>query len=64
MTAAVLRLACAGLIVVQEESGKLSHYPILGYVVTVAMIITMIMMFVINKMVLNDNNSAKGAPVK
>ncbi|HRF77121.1 MAG TPA: MFS transporter [Chitinophagales bacterium] len=59
-----LAASLAGLIVVQEDSGKLSHYPILGYVVTVAMFITMIMMFVINKMVVSDNKLPNAIPAK
>ena len=49
-----LAASLAGLIVVEEDSGKLSHYPILGYVVTLAMVITLIMMFIINRMVNAD----------
>ena len=43
----------AGLIVVQEDSGYLDHYDWLGYVVVVAMIITVFMLSFINKMVTN-----------
>jgi len=42
----------AGLIVVQEDSGYLVHYDWLGYVVVVAMIITVFMLSFINKMVM------------
>ncbi|MBT1699654.1 MFS transporter [Fulvivirgaceae bacterium PWU4] len=42
----------AGLIVVQTPSQKLEHYDILGYVVTGAMIITMLMMYLIHKQVM------------
>ncbi len=42
----------AGLIVVQEDSGYLKHYDWLGYVVVIAMIITVFMMSFINKMVI------------
>jgi len=49
-----LAASLAGLIVVQEADGKLSHYPILGYVVTAAMVITMFMMYIINKMVTTE----------
>lgn len=41
----------AGLIVVQPDGGKLEHYPILGYVVVAAMIITIFMMYFVNKYV-------------
>lgn len=42
----------AGLIVVQTPSQKLENYDILGYVVTGAMIITIMMMYVIHKQVM------------
>jgi predicted MFS family arabinose efflux permease len=44
----------AGFIVVKQPDGTLEHYPILGYVVAFAMIITLVMMYVINKMVQAD----------
>lgn len=53
-----LAASLAGLIVVEEDSGKLSHYPILGYVVTLAMVITLIMMFIINRMVNADKKNS------
>ena len=43
--------AVAGLIVVQTSSGLIQHYDILGYVVIAAMVITIIMMRLVNKMV-------------
>ncbi len=43
--------AVAGLIVVQTSSGALEHYDILGYVVMTAMIITIIMMRLVNRMI-------------
>lgn len=43
--------AIAGMIVQQSESGQLLHYPILGYVVSLSMIVTLIMMFFIQKIV-------------
>lgn len=43
--------ALAGMIVVQTPAGKLEHYPTLGYVVVASMIITIVMMYVIDRMV-------------
>ncbi|MEI6409879.1 MAG: MFS transporter [Bacteroidota bacterium] len=43
--------AIAGMIVYQNESGFLEHYPILGYVVCGSMIITIFMIGMINKIV-------------
>jgi len=42
----------AGMIVYQTESGYLENYPILGYVVAGATLITIIMMYFINQMVM------------
>lgn len=41
----------AGIIVVQGESGQLLHYPLLGIVVTASILLTIVLMFFINKMV-------------
>ena len=41
--------AVAGMIVVKTESGYLENYPMLGIVVTVAMIITMAQLYKVNK---------------
>ena len=41
----------AGLIVYQTSTGKLMHYNTLGYIVVVASIITMTMMYFINKQI-------------
>lgn len=57
-----LAASLAGLIVVEEDSGKLSHYPILGYVVSFAMIITLVMMFIINRMVNADKKEQAAMP--
>jgi predicted MFS family arabinose efflux permease len=46
--------AIAGLIVVQTKGGALENYDILGYVVTVAMIITVIMLYSINQYVVKS----------
>jgi len=43
--------ALAGIIVVQTPSGMLQHYPTLGYVVVACMIVTIVMMYYINRMV-------------
>jgi MFS family permease len=43
--------ALAGLIVVQTASGKLEHYDWLGYVVVVAMGITLFLMYSVHKLV-------------
>jgi len=39
----------AGLIVVKSKSGVLQHYEQLGYVVIIAMIVALIMMYIVNK---------------
>jgi predicted MFS family arabinose efflux permease len=41
----------AGMIVYQEPSGKIEHYPTLGYVVGGSMIVAAILMFAVNKYV-------------
>ena len=43
--------ALAGVIVVQGEDGKLLRYPLLGLVVTASILITIALMYFINKMV-------------
>jgi predicted MFS family arabinose efflux permease len=43
--------AAAGLIVVQTPSGYLAHYDTLGYVVILSMLITLGMMYLLNKQV-------------
>ena len=48
---------CAGLIVVQKEGKALEHYDILGYVVVGTMIITVVLMYFINKMVVGKLKS-------
>ena len=50
--------ALAGQIVVQTASGKLEHYEILGYVVIVATLFTMAMMYVIHLQVAKKNVTA------
>ena len=46
-----LASALAGMIVVQSESGKLQNYDLLGYVVAFATLITMVMMYIIDRSV-------------
>ncbi|MEZ4960383.1 MAG: MFS transporter [Saprospiraceae bacterium] len=41
--------ALAGMIVFQNSTGFIEHYPILGYIVAGTMIITMFMMYIINQ---------------
>ena len=53
----------AGTIVYQTETGYLENYPILGYVVASATLITIIMMYFINKMVLHKLSVEKPVPV-
>jgi predicted MFS family arabinose efflux permease len=49
----------AGKIVVSTASGKLEHYDTLGYVVIVAMIITIVMMYAIHRYVEGQMSSVK-----
>ncbi|MFT6866532.1 MAG: putative MFS family arabinose efflux permease [Cyclobacteriaceae bacterium] len=49
--------AVAGMIVVQSASGELLHYNTLGHVVNVTIILTVILMFFINKMIFSDTNT-------
>jgi hypothetical protein len=41
----------AGLIVVQTPAGPLAHYNDLGYVVATAMVVTVVLMYKVNRMV-------------
>jgi len=50
---------CAGLIVVKTDSGKLENYPILGVVVLVALLVTVIQFFFINKYVQSKLHKAQ-----
>lgn len=49
-----LAASLAGIIVVQQDNGPLLHYPLLGYVVSIAMLITLMMMYRIHVIVKND----------
>lgn len=51
--------AAAGLIVVQTESGRLERYDILGYVVVGAMLITMVMIYGLNQLVIRKDSATK-----
>ena len=53
----------AGMIVYQTDSGHLENYPILGYVVAGATLITIIMMYFINQMVTHKLRTEAPAPV-
>jgi MFS family permease len=53
----------AGLIVVQTQSGKMSHYDLLGYVVITAMAITVALMYSIHKMVKEKDHAGPAASV-
>ncbi|AYV54064.1 MFS transporter [Leptospira kmetyi] len=48
---------CAGLIVVQTNTGRLSGYENLGYVVAIAILATIAMMYKVNAQVSNKNSS-------
>ncbi|MEQ8474401.1 MAG: MFS transporter [Marinoscillum sp.] len=48
--------AIAGMIVVQSESGQLENYPLLGYVVSCTILVTIVMMYFINRMVLQKSS--------
>jgi predicted MFS family arabinose efflux permease len=49
-----LASSCAGLIVTQTGNGPLRHYERLGYVVAVAIVATVVMMYRINAIVMGD----------
>jgi predicted MFS family arabinose efflux permease len=52
----------AGLIVVQTSSGKLDNYPTLGYVVTGAMLITVALMYMLDKLIKRKMNTQVVSP--
>jgi predicted MFS family arabinose efflux permease len=54
--------AIAGLIVVQTESGKLERYEVLGYVVAVAMLLTLGLMYSVHKIVQRRIAAAPATP--
>lgn len=43
----------AGSVVIQEASGKILHFDVLGYIMTVIAIVCMVMMFYVNRIVQN-----------
>ena len=51
--------AVAGMIVVQTSTGKLEHYDILGYVVVGAMVITIVMVYWLNQLVIQKTSLTK-----
>lgn len=53
----------AGMIVYQTDTGHLENYPILGYVVAGATLITIIMMYFINQMVMRKLSTEVPTPV-
>ena len=53
----------AGLIVVQVGNGPLQHYNTLGLVVIAAMVVTVIMLYFINRYIKNKAASVKPVPV-
>ena len=57
-----LAASLAGIIVVQQDEGPLLHYPLLGYVVSVAMLITLFMMYRIHLIVKNDQLQSQTKP--
>jgi predicted MFS family arabinose efflux permease len=52
----------AGMIVVKTESGPLENYDLLGYVVAGAMLITLVMIYFLDRMIKRRANTAKGSP--
>lgn len=56
-----LASSIAGLIVVQEPGGRLVHYDVLGYVVVVAMALTIVLMYPINQAVMRKAAQAASA---
>jgi len=56
-----LASSCAGLLVTQTGDGPLEHYERLGYVVSLAMAATVVLMWRINAMVMGDVRSQPAA---
>jgi len=56
-----LAAALAGIIVVQTPSGHLERYPLLGYVVVAAMVVTVMLMYSIHLMVLAKVGAARAS---
>lgn len=55
--------ALAGIIVVQRPDGALQHYPTLGYVVVASMLVTIWMMYYINRLVNTKSRPVVEEPV-
>jgi predicted MFS family arabinose efflux permease len=51
--------ALAGMIVFQNETGYIEHYPVLGYIVAITMIITIGMMHIINQDIIKRQKMAE-----
>ena len=47
----------AGLIVVQTDSGKLMHYDTLGYVVSATIVATIGLLYIVHKMVFQEEKT-------
>jgi predicted MFS family arabinose efflux permease len=56
--------AVAGLIVVQEKSGFIEHYEVLGYVVVSAMLLTLALMYSVHKLVQSRVSRAIATPAR
>ena len=54
--------AIAGMIVYQNETGKLANYPALGVVVSITMVIAVFMMRHIDRMVKKEREKVKATP--
>jgi predicted MFS family arabinose efflux permease len=52
----------AGLIVIQSSSGKLERYDFLGYVVVAAMLITLVMMYILDRYIKKKASLSKPVP--
>jgi len=56
--------AVAGVIVVQSKSGALLHYNILGLVVIVTMLVTVVMIYFLDRYIKNKNAQKTSRPMK
>jgi len=56
--------AVAGVIVVQSKSGALLHYNILGLVVIVTMLVTVVMIYFLDRYIKNKNAQKPSRPLK
>lgn len=53
----------AGTIVYQTQSGYIENYDILGYVVSDATLVTIALMYMINRIVVNKHRDMGSAPI-